>query len=983
MTRSAIRSRCLGCAFALAAAAAAPTARAAVDLVVALTPATPPLANALVQTQTSSIFYDVTNQRSGTTVTRIEFRLPARFLVTGGSGPAGWTVTSSSQTSIRFAVASCGQGGLAPGTTGTFRVDATPFTGDANDSATTYQLRAVLPADPCRGTSGWTATGNVGVPLKMLAVTAAVSPSSGAAPLAATASFGVTNRSSASKTLTVADAVAPAVGVTDGGCIPGSQVLASGASGTFTCSYTLAPAATTSYSISGTVSGAGVSSGAVAGPVVVGPATAAFAFDNLTATTGDAVSATLLVTNNSGGALDVTPPTYGQLSLQNLAPAAGAVDPAPVAGVPAGSTQAFVYSLTVTGAFGASYVASGAATVTGGSTNLAVTPPGTVSVWRITWTPAAIVPARATPPYAFTVQITNLSPVTVSRVRISNPQNATWVGLANVNASGLTYAGAGGWGTTDILTYNGNLGQNASAAVTFSFTAIPSPPTTTSYPFQVTLYGPGNRLLGTVTRTVAVTVPIGDVASFTIQSTASGQTLYWGNTSRSDVLHDGVVVFRVAAPAVPPMPQDSVDYTVPANQPAGFLYADKGASTVATLSDPVIGAYNYRVCNHDANLIYSNCNSGFWNNAGWLDSAVAPVGGWTHQLGGAIFVRPGLIPGGLVGASTNNAAIALLDMATGRRAFPPAALAGLPSSATPALPLANGRQVLLAADQGGGASAIDFQTGVPYWSATKASEAFVAFPSATLWTYAPAAFRAAYATDVVYLGSTSGRLLGLDATTGNTMWTVDVGAAIRAPISYDYARNWLYVPTDAGLLAYDMNASGPTTPPPPAGGWVNPGGAYTISCAYADLATEIACADKTGVLRILDRATGAVSAQYSTGLTSPSTLVHVTGGFVISSATTVSRLSVSGTSIALAGTWSPGFTLAPVTAFSSTGAMYVGASDQKLHKLNLADASDTGLSAGVPSQSATVYLSPPIFDVVTDSFVFGASDGRLWSVRWF
>ena len=69
------------------------------------------------------------------------------------------------------------------------------------------------------------------------------------------------------------------------------------------------------------------------------------------------------------------------------------------------------------------------------------------------------------------------------------------------------------------------------------------------------------------------------------------------------------------------------------------LMQELGQALHAFDADPGIGAYNYRVCNRDRFFVYSSCNTGFWNGAGWLDSAVAPSGGWTHQLGGAALLQ--------------------------------------------------------------------------------------------------------------------------------------------------------------------------------------------------------------------------------------------------------------------------------------------------------------------------------------------------------
>jgi hypothetical protein len=303
---------------------------------------------------------------------------------------------------------------------------------------------------------------------------------------------------------------------------------------------------------------------------------------------------------------------------------------------------------------------------------------------------------------------------------------------------------------------------------------------------------------------------------------------------------------------------------------------------------------------------------------------------------------------------------------------------------TPVVTLGNGRQILFAADSAGVVTALDLQSGEVYWQVAKAGESFVAGVGGALRQYAGSGFQARYANDVLFLGSTTGNLLALDATTGATLWTAGAGSAIRALPLYDYARNWLYVPTfGAGILAYDLDSA--ATPPAAGAGWTNPGGSYSLGCARADAATQMTCVQRTGAIRVLDRATGAVVASGAfTGGGVPGSVWKHSGGLVVGSALAVQTFGVSGASIALRGTFAPGVTLSPVQAFQSPapGHIYVGGSDLRIHKLRLDTAVEVG-SVQLASQLAGAVLGPAVYDVTRDLLVMGASDGRIWAVPAF
>jgi hypothetical protein len=622
-----------------------------------------------------------------------------------------------------------------------------------------------------------------------------------------------------------------------------------------------------------------------------------------------------------------------------------------------------------------------AASANAGATATAIgsTIPFRVGAPRVTSPRPYLVRGRA--PYSLSITVVNDSDVGLSQFTVTRP-DASWTGISS------TTTGASCNVTTGACSF-GALAQNASATVNVSFSAIPSPIAPTSYNFSVHLT-PTTGTAVDLLQTVTVVVPLPDVARLTLQSSATGQTLAWTNADGTGNPHDGVVVFRTPAGTEPPLPTDFVDYTI-LPRPAEVLYADSGRSTANTLADPIMGRYWYRVCNRDAYLVYSGCRTGFWNNKGYADSAVAPAGGWTHQLGGFAALIPGIVPGNRVGVATNRLEVDVLDLATGHRSFDPSPLPALPSSSTPATRVADGRLLLFAADSSGTVTAVNLDTGAQAWQRTLSGESFVAGVSGITRSYGAPEFQAAYPMDVLLLASTSGRVIALDATNGNPLWTLNAGSSLRAALVYDPGVNRFYVPTStAGVLAYDMTGSSPTVAPGAAKEWQNPGGSYRLYCIRTFQADSIGCLDNTGQLRVLGRIYGEVRAQLTTGISTPTTLTRVVGtspGFVIGNASAVQRVLASGTPLALtsAGTYTApaNVTISSAITFSSDGFMVVAGSDLLLHKLSLANAQEIGQSAPLTSATSGASLGPIGYDSTDRLFVFGTSEGRVWAIPRF
>jgi outer membrane protein assembly factor BamB len=633
-----------------------------------------------------------------------------------------------------------------------------------------------------------------------------------------------------------------------------------------------------------------------------------------------------------------------------------------------------------------SYTLAASASAGATATALGSTVSFRVGTAHVSWARPVAVAGR--PPHGFTITAFNESDLNVSRVEVIPP--AGWTGpTALSGGSGL---GPGTGCVAGAACFTGNLAAGGTATLSFQFSGDPGPAQTTPSTFTVRLT-PASGASADFAQVVTLFVPPPDVAGLTVLSdVVGGQTLSWSNTSRPDAPHDGVVVFRTAAPAVPPLPQDFVDYTLP-GQPPEVFYADSGGSTVRDLTDPALGAFHYRVCNRDASLVYSGCRSGFWNAEGYADSVATSPYPWSHQLGGEALQLPTIVTAlGLVAIPTNRPEIAVLNLATGERAFDPVPLPALPSSSTPATRVVDGRLLLFAADASGTVTAIDLEAGQVAWQRPKLNESFVAGVSGITRAYGAPAFQAAYPMDVLLLGSTSGNVLAIDATNGDTLWTVDAGAPVRALVNYDSGTNRFYVPTDGGgVLAFDMSLSGPSEADPadPVQGWANPGGVYSLYCAKGFEAGTMACIDIDGVLRVLDGETGEVRASRATELSSPGTLVRVAGatpGFVVGDADAIQRLVATGSPYTLerAGIWSAGpQAISSALILSVSGYIIVASSDGSLHELRLADAQWVSQTVAVPSATGAVELGPIAYDTVDHLYVFGTAEGRVWAIPTF
>lgn len=592
-----------------------------------------------------------------------------------------------------------------------------------------------------------------------------------------------------------------------------------------------------------------------------------------------------------------------------------------------------------------------------------------------------------------TLTLTNGSLATIGGFTIRNAY-ANGLPIDSASATGgLSYDSASSDETTAV--FAGSLAPGASSTVTIRYTrgSIPAPTSTT---FTLTMT-PAEGARWAISRTlsaVPLVLPLPQVANLSILSNAAGRRLEWTRVSGNGATATGVVVFRTNAGTPPAVPLDFHRYT---ESDSGVVHADTSSGVAdESLPEPGQGNYNYRVCSHDASFVYSECETGYWNQAGWLDSAVPPTGGWTRQLGLRALDLIGMFPGGHGAVPSNQSptsdtgsSITVVALADGTRVANPIALTTLPAVNTVGSRLPDGRYVAFAAEQNGVLTAIDVLTGEPAWAPrTYSGESFTAGVSGVAQASAARAFQDAYGSDVLFLGSaTTGNVLAVDAATGDVLWKVATGSKVRALPIYDSASNLLVVPSDAGVLAYDLGTSSPGVAPKALSYWNVPG-EYTAACTRTTNASYVACIDRTGELRVIEKATGTVHAHLPTGLERPTTVVRMLGGtpgFMVANNATVVRVTAdaSFTTLAAPYQWGPGATLSPPIGFSSSGYLIVAADDQRLHKLDSETLAEISFSDAVPSRNPATALSAPSYDSTDRLYLFGTGEGRIWAVPAF
>ena len=418
------------------------------------------------------------------------------------TAPDGWSVdevknAGAGQTYVVY-TADSGSDGLAPNDSVVFSVGAVGVSSGVFERDTADQTDALGSATvryatfaPKKQDETFTLQGSIASwPRRGLALNIVAEPPSVAVGEYITVTLVVDNRSTASQSgitstliVTPTGLVTPTTGPT-----PSSLTLASGAFDVITYTYQAATEGTATFY--GSAANSSVTSDEEqSNEVVIGDFTALLEAAPTSIVAGQDVTVRLRVYNNTGGTLgNVRPSTLGFVGGATVDSFSGP-SPAVVASLPDGSTTTFEWTYTITGTVGSTYAFTGTASANGPlTTNVAQSNSGSLSEFSGFVTPPRVGVGTATPlDLVFTVA--NKGGVTINQIEFTLP-----TGFTPSGGSGETIGSVGvpcSWGYSGgTFTPGGGCGglpTGGTAALTITFSAIPSPSIETDYSFHVDL----------------------------------------------------------------------------------------------------------------------------------------------------------------------------------------------------------------------------------------------------------------------------------------------------------------------------------------------------------------------------------------------------------------------------------------------------------------------------------------------------------------
>jgi fibronectin-binding autotransporter adhesin len=419
------------------------------------------------------------------------------------TAPAGWSVdeiknAGVGQTYVVY-TADSSSDGLAPNdsivfsvgvvgvSSGVFERD-TADQADELDSATVrYQKFAPKGKDEETfalqgGIASW--------PRRGLALSIVAEPPSVSVGGYITVTMVIDNRSTASQSSITSTLIVTPTGLVTPttGSTPSSLTLASGNSGVITYTYQAAKQGTVVFQ--GLSANSNVTSGEEASDaVVIGNFTALLEVAPTSIVAGQDVTVRLRVYNNTGGTLgNVRSSTLGFVGDATVDSFSGP-SPAVVASLPDGSTTTFEWMYTITGTVGSTYAFTGTASANGPlTTNVAQSNSGSLSEFSGFVIPPRVGVGTATPlDLVFTVA--NKGGVTISQIEFTPPSGFTASGGSGetIGSTGVPCSWNYGSGTFTPGGGCGGLPTGGTAALTITFSAIPSPSIETNYNFHVDL----------------------------------------------------------------------------------------------------------------------------------------------------------------------------------------------------------------------------------------------------------------------------------------------------------------------------------------------------------------------------------------------------------------------------------------------------------------------------------------------------------------
>lgn len=463
-------------------------------------------------------------------VDRVEFKLTAPYTFSAMTPPANWSVTLTEGNTRAIFTANNNSARINPNDCLTFTLNVNNYSGDTTlvlASVTEYdskgqkvdidtnfaKLLANIIATPSTVANGGIITVNMTVQNNDLTKTVTVTPS----------------------TLTRSN---PALATLTSGPTPATLSLAPGASGVFTWTYTAAASpASGTLTFSGSACDAGnclYSQWATSNAIVIGAFTASLTVTPDMVTSGNNVTVTMIVANNTGAALNNITPLPLTLTTGGTATKVlfSGPTPATISALASGTSGSFQWKYTITGTSGQTYWFQGNATSGGYTTNTATSNTGQISSCSASAGP--VVNNCGT--YTITWTLCNNSGPSVNRIDFTIP----WPWLISSVSTGL---GPGATWLNPTSTTSGTVTINPASLTTgncgtvgITFSSIPDGGT---YSFPVNMQGGGCSPINTFVSALSggsslilTAFPVsGTASSFTITAILCTNSPLSGNVS--------------------------------------------------------------------------------------------------------------------------------------------------------------------------------------------------------------------------------------------------------------------------------------------------------------------------------------------------------------------------------------------------------------------------------------------------------------------
>lgn len=471
-------------------------------------------------------------------------------------------------------------------------------------------------------------------------------------------------------------------------------------------------------------------------------------------------------------------------------------------------------------------------------------------------------------------------------------------------------------------------------------------------------------------------------------------TIRWSNPNS----HAGTLVLRSVSTLFLPSLTDHSTYAVGATSNGWVVVSsdDTGASTTFADQGLVNGTrYFYRVYNHHQRHTWSGGNApssaGLFvePTAGRSDGGAAvPV--WCASFGYPAMQRPVVSQstavftasnGGTLSANVTSVANAATD---GQELWRPVQLSAAVQSRPLLVPLYNRTgNYLVTGDQSGHLYLVRASTGETVWNANAGAalgDALQNQPVAQLYAYADVAFKAAHpGRDLIFIGTHNvsaldNKVYAISSVTGEVVWAY-------APGNLDSINGGMLVDYTNNRLFVAARSNGSTQPSVRVLSSLT--GALVTSLSLGDIDTGVNLDFQSQQAYLVTNAGMAYGLSLSTlavvwsaNIGATSSWVYPTGnGFIASlSAGAVRRYSVVGATVSQL--WSTNVAGPSGVALDYVNQKaYVGGSDGVLRQLRLTD--------GVAEKSVTIVsqapkdLGQPQLDTATGRLHFGTMDGRL------